>query len=764
MASVYALHCSVCKQYFETRKDWRVHLLQPQHQNQARKDCRSWNSKKVKKCVLAAFGNLPIATEKVLNSFTVVAGRDTIVTDFVWSESRPTVGLIQFESKAKVKEILKILGQPELQVDDEHLIQFKKVSDFLELEWDDLVAEIERGICSTSTENSLIKTEASENGQEEEDGDGDDHNDDDAEEMDVDVKPDINRLNAEGGDDSDRLPDERLNVPVSPSFFIDRNNIIPKVEPVDEEEIEETSSAPDTPPIPRKNASSRGGANTREKSSVSSTLEFCISSPPEEEEEMQEEPCQFKEQFDSILSEIAIPDEEYNLALDVMEKCRQIFSIKFPACKLYMFRHWYLKLRNNGTNELLFYIDFDGTLDGSHLQEEFYDKPFKLSQSEIEKLFNSKIGRGILPGVEAITKEEQIKKFEQRAYQFIHNPSGLKFSIVADSLFKTETQTCRLFNFLLDSDPRARPFFTLIFYWAKKCKVESSKPFFKFRHKSHAFAPEPSALEWMILLFLTHKKVVPSPREVLNRTHQKLVIFGKADIGFSNAKWVNPFPFSGTKTPPENSNEFFIHLVELAREFFNFYLELRTGSWILNTRDGEVIKKDDFVNKKPYVDWKTKLKPEEIGNIKSASAECKSTMVNLDKSVIYMIHPIFCRWSIMFASGTFQIGTDFKMACSAEVINQALKREGEWAEAEDENFLMKMFRSNPIRRVERMAYQLPFLPDAIMAKIEKRSGNRGLKMQKKEHSHEENFAGLNKVLTNRKTKFKMKKRRRRMRV
>ncbi|CAL8121182.1 unnamed protein product [Orchesella dallaii] len=729
MGSTYALHCSVCNQYFETRKDWRVHLLQPQHQNQARKDCRSWNSKKVKKCVLAAFGNLPIATEKVLNSFTVVAGRDTIVTDFVWSESRPTVGLIQFESKAKVKEILKQLGQPELQVDDEHLIQFKKVSDFLELEWDDLVAEIERGICSTSTESSLVKTEASENGQEEEDGGGDDHNeDDDAEEMDVDVKPDINRLNAEGRDDSDNdtLPDDRLNAPASPSFFIDRNNIIPKVEPVDEEEIAETSSPPDTPPIPRKKASSRGGATARtgEKNSVSSTC------PPEEEGEIQEELCQFKEQFDSILSEIAIPDEEYNLALDVMEKCRQIFSIKFPA--------W--------------------TLDGSHLQEEFYDKPFKLQQSEIEKLFNSKIGRGILPGVEAIEKEEQIKKFEQRAYQFMQKPSGLKFSIVADSLFKTEAQTCRLVNFLLDSDPRARPFFTLIFYWAKKCKVESSKPFYKFRHKSHAFAPEPAALEWMIILFLTHKKVIPSPREVLNRTHQKLFIFGKADIGFSNAKWVNPFSFSGTKTPPENSNEFFIHLLEFAREFFNFYLELRTGSWILNTRDGEVINKDGFLNKKPYVDWKTKLKPEEIGNIKSASAEHKSTMVNLDKSVIYMIHPIFCRWCIMFDGEIFQEGRAFKMSCSAEVINQALKCNDVMAAAvEDENYLMKMFRSNPIRRVERMAYQLPFIPDAIMARIQKGAEKMGLKVQKKEHLNAENLAELRKTRNNMKMYRRRKK-------
>ncbi|CAL8121172.1 unnamed protein product [Orchesella dallaii] len=547
-----------------------------------------------------------------------------------------------------------------------------------------MLAEIERGICSTDTDNSLMETTET---CDQENHVGDD--DDDAAEMDIDVKPDINRLIGEGGEDPPP-EDDSLNAPVSPSFFIDRNTLVPKVEPVEEEEIKETSSPPASPPLPRKIASVGGGDSTTDNNHLPS------SSPPEET-------CDFKQQFDAILSEIAIPDEVFSQALDLMEKCRQIFSIKFPACKLYMFRHWYLKLWNKGMNDLLFYVDFDGTLDGSHLQEECYDKPFKLQPNEIENLLNSKIAQGVLP---------HVVKANKRGSQFLHQPSGLKFSIVADSLFKTEAQTCRLVNFLLDSDPRARPFFTLIFYWAKACKVEVSKPSCKFRSEAHAFAPKPAALEWMILLFLTHKKVIPSPREVLNRSHQKLFILEKTDIGFSNAKWVNPFSFGESETPPENSNEFFMHLVELARDFFNFYSELRTGSWILNTRDGEVISKDDFLNKKPYVDWKTKLKPVEIANIKAAGAEFKLTKgeSHLNESGILMLHPLYCQWCLLFESGRFQEVTGLKMLSTIENINQSLNRE---VVQSQENSFVTMFRRN----LTRIVNQFPF--------VQKRAGGIG---------------------------------------
>jgi len=96
--SSYILRCSVCKTSFETRRGWLSHLLEPSHQNQARKEIISWDFEK-RACVLVAFAGFPVANEKVLQYFNWNVDRDAIVTDFVWSEKRPRVGIIQFESR-----------------------------------------------------------------------------------------------------------------------------------------------------------------------------------------------------------------------------------------------------------------------------------------------------------------------------------------------------------------------------------------------------------------------------------------------------------------------------------------------------------------------------------------------------------------------------------------------------------------------------------------------------------------------------------------
>ncbi|CAL8143347.1 unnamed protein product [Orchesella dallaii] len=426
-------------------------------------------------------------------------------------------------------------------------------------------------------------------------------------------------------------------------------------------------------------------------------------------------PILYRQQFEDILNEIAIPDGEYQQAVDLMEKCERIFSKDFPTCKLYMFRHWYLKLKNNGTNELLFYVDFDGALDGTHPHKARYDRdqPFKLQREHVEKRFTSKGGRKILPGVEAVHTSEA--GYEPRAFHFLQKPWGVKFSIAGDSHFRTEAQTCRLVDFLLDSDPRARPLLTLVFYWANKCEVVTSKPIFEHPHRTHASAPHPASLEWMVLLFLVDKKIIPSPREVQMRVHKKLIVFSETDIGFSTTEWKHPSSSGVSNTPPEYSNEFFIHLIELARDFFNFYCKLRSGSWILNTRDGEVISKEDFLNlndnlKDSQVERKTKLRQEEVAKIMKIK-RC------WEHRPLVMLHPLVCQWQIMMSAESCRSGGGFKMACAAAVTTLALERYEDEKEGLEFN-LASIFQPPTTKMFIDIVQKLPFAPELVISRIE----------------------------------------------
>jgi len=75
-------------------------------------------------------------------------------------------------------------------------------------------------------------------------------------------------------------------------------------------------------------------------------------------------------QFQEIRREIQISNEQYNFALDLMSKLEQAFRLKFPSCKVYFLRHYYLKLRTVAGDHLLFYLDVEGSI--GRYKNEFY--------------------------------------------------------------------------------------------------------------------------------------------------------------------------------------------------------------------------------------------------------------------------------------------------------------------------------------------------------------------------------------------------------
>ncbi|CAL8128455.1 unnamed protein product [Orchesella dallaii] len=132
---VRVLECLMCQRGFGTRKEWLSHLLETYHQSKARAQISRWGQSE-KECALIVFSSFPIASIELLHFFS--NGSMDLVTDFVWFESHPKVGVVQFESKCKLDEIFSICGAPEIRVNNQ-LLQVKRAGECLLLEWQALI-------------------------------------------------------------------------------------------------------------------------------------------------------------------------------------------------------------------------------------------------------------------------------------------------------------------------------------------------------------------------------------------------------------------------------------------------------------------------------------------------------------------------------------------------------------------------------------------------------------------------------------------------
>lgn len=96
---VLSLKCTVCKKECGNYSDWIAHLVENEHQDFARKECKKWGDK-IRECVIVAYADFPVIKlgRKIVQVFGCLS-RGRLVTDFVTWEHRPRVAFIQFESR-----------------------------------------------------------------------------------------------------------------------------------------------------------------------------------------------------------------------------------------------------------------------------------------------------------------------------------------------------------------------------------------------------------------------------------------------------------------------------------------------------------------------------------------------------------------------------------------------------------------------------------------------------------------------------------------
>ncbi|ODM91436.1 Poly(A) RNA polymerase cid13, partial [Orchesella cincta] len=546
--SVHDYHCSVCQGSFGTRKEWLSHLLEFNHQTKARKEICRWNQTEID-CVLVVYATFPIASLEFLQFFS--NGSANLVTDFVWFESRPKMGFLQFESKHKVAEIFSGFASPQIRMNNQ-LLQIRKAGECLRLEWQELI----------------------------------------------------------------------------PSPFHDN----------DDDLLEASNTTPSRPPpdivVPTSNLSSHEANNSgKDEESIPIVLQSG------ETESAQSLMAQFK----AICQAMEIPDDEYETALQLTEELQKQLRFKyFAGCKLIWFRNWFLKLQNTSSlNELVFFLDEKGMFENGSNDDTKSDlehcPPLKTGTvnhvllSHSRNLGLRKLTKQICPTLYA---DKTRLSFQCRKYDFL-------FSVVKNSsIVLPELQTCRLLSYLCSFDPRVKPLLTVIRYWAKVNEIRLAKPGIT----PVCRAPDPAALDWLVIFFLCYKKkILPSSREITERPHAKL-IFQNVDIGFAeDADFAQQF---SSRYDEQNEKVHALNIFNLAEQFFNFYgADILPGKrkFVFNMKDGEMIPMEAFVWKISKI--KTKLRSREI---KTARKGKKTNPPN-----VIFIHPLYIQHGFAFCDKSF---------------------------------------------------------------------------------------------------------------
>ncbi|CAL8143355.1 unnamed protein product [Orchesella dallaii] len=346
--------------------------------------------------------------------------------------------------------------------------------------------------------------------------------------------------------------------------------------------------------------------------------------------------------YGAIHRTMEIPDDAYEECMYFLKTVQNILAQEFPGCQLILFRNWYLKLRNTTPiNELLFYLDHQGIYkEGSNgctgVQIRLSKCP-PMSRQVKHILTSSPEGKRI--GITVSSKSGQFPGLtaEEGRQNFYCHSNGIPFGVVSKPTKLPEIQMNRLLSYFYSFDPRVKPLLVVIRYWAKMngLRLAPANPGFD----KSCSSPDPAAFDWLVIFFLCHKmKILPTPREVRNRRHPKMM-FEKVDIGFTPDPLFAQRFFERYQQPSNEVHAF--NVLSLAERFFSFYSnellldENNEVKVVLNTRDGEMIPMHEFKGTISHMQTKLSLPERKLARKGRVAIEPVPHMI--------LLHPIDLR-------------------------------------------------------------------------------------------------------------------------
>ncbi|CAL8131033.1 unnamed protein product [Orchesella dallaii] len=283
-------------------------------------------------------------------------------------------------------------------------------------------------------------------------------------------------------------------------------------------------------------------------------------------------------QFATIQSEVEIPEVEFNTILNLLQRLQKIVIAKNPMAKFTtLFRHKYLKLRDAGSNHLLIYLS------------QFQYRPLPLSFFDVEKLF---VGSQFQP----LGHDHVALSTVECGYPYLDKETGLKFGLVFHHDHEGEVVTCQLVRYLISFDPKARSLLTLIHYWARENDIILSEKGI-LRKNQGSNIPDPAALEWLCLFYLTEEGIIPSLKEmrkdarenernsvIIEGTKNSTISFPR-DAQFRREWQQAKIKYYTTKI----DNKYVVDVLELTLGFFNFCSKNDFKGKVLKTMEGKMV-------------------------------------------------------------------------------------------------------------------------------------------------------------------------------
>lgn len=405
----------------------------------------------------------------------------------------------------------------------------------------------------------------------------------------------------------------------------------------------------------------------------------------------------FQEKMWELLESATITASEFNRAKMVMETFRIVLAAAMKACgdkrtpQVHMFRNWYLQFKNSTSDSLLLIAHASEGLKTLnceciiHIREFciWFNRQFSIfyisddsPQSKVTSFHPEWITAVIhyceeiyglpTPADDVEPSTLSFTDMDRVGLDVLDIQLNLKFRLVTAPCFLPEMQRCRLLQYYCQFDPRIKPLLGVVHLWAVTNKIHIGRKDIDSQ-QAHRHVPDPSALEWLVVMFLLDKKIIPTPREIQKLPHQPLNIVCRydkevcnndfddrrvIDIGFSaDPQFAVEWAARNSKRLEQDGDTVAAmkSVFELAAGFFNYvshHCGHKNRCLVLNTRDGEVLKKSKIfaLNQKE----ESQLTSEEMFYLREELG--KETYKS---SRILLMNPFYIKWRFSISDNLF---------------------------------------------------------------------------------------------------------------